>query len=198
MFLYLGNDFTTTANGAVVKFVQCDQCGHEYAYELSRSVQGRAFSVVGLHNREAADRSSSKAQNRLQELLKRACDLVPCPQCGWYQEPMVARAKRRRLRWMRELGRGVGFFGLSILFWGPLVYFGFDRMTPGIKLLLGFGTACGAAIISAALLGIRHAIISGFTPNDEPLDQRIALARSRAVSKEEYLKSAGSHSGFAF
>src|SRR5438445_532876 len=83
-----------TKTGSVAKFVTCEGCGYEYVYILSRKSIGKALSIYALHNQEASNRSQRNADLHLQRLLAKSCDPVPCPQCGWYQESMVRRARK--------------------------------------------------------------------------------------------------------
>src|SRR5579871_595585 len=99
-----GLDYFTTTTGSVLKLVRCESCHAEYAYELQRSAEGKGSSFLFLDNQGAAARASSRAEANLRNKLERGVDLVPCPECGWYQDNMQRKARRLHQRWMLLTG----------------------------------------------------------------------------------------------
>ena len=47
------------------------------------------------------------AMRKLGRALKRHVEPVACPQCGWYQRPMVAEVRRRALAWTERVAVGL-------------------------------------------------------------------------------------------
>lgn len=77
-------------SGSVTKKVRCENCTLGYEYELRRTVK-----LAGESSKEALGR---QAEDRLRKELEEGSDLIPCPSCGWYQRPMIERARREALR----------------------------------------------------------------------------------------------------
>ncbi len=181
--MYLGNDYTATAAGSVIKLVRCEQCSHEYGYKMSRKVSGRAFSALGLNNQNASDAATNLANRRLRRAIARSCDPVPCPSCGWYQEEMLARLRRTRFKWVDTLA--------ILLFMFPI----FATMIEGCyfvnneNALLCFGVtfAVGWSFIPLVLFGRRwlNGIID---PNARAAAARIDLGRQLALSPKRFAR----------
>jgi hypothetical protein len=97
--------------GTIRKDVTCELCSKEYSYELSRKGSGRSTGFI-LSN-AALMEARERAQANLAKILSNACDPVPCPYCGWYQEDMVLRARQLRYRWMNQVG--LYLFPISVI-----------------------------------------------------------------------------------
>src|SRR4051794_22261082 len=96
--------YTVTLTASTTKKVVCEKCGHLYCYEAKRKASGEGMSLLFLDNRGARTRAESYAADDLQMRLQKAIEAVPCPECGWYQEHMVAKARGRDRGLMKELG----------------------------------------------------------------------------------------------
>jgi hypothetical protein len=188
--MFYGIDYTTTVNGSVIKFVHCEECEHEYVYEMARRISRSAFSVLGVHNQEAADRSHRHAETALEKSLRESCDPVPCPQCGHYQQAMVDRIRKTRLKWMKTAA-------LYLMALAPMVVIftliGSERnrkhlvkgtqLAPSIAVIGGY-----LSLIPILLIGRRH-LNRVHDPNSQNVHDRIALGRMRAVSKVQYMQT---------
>ena len=184
--VFIGVDYTTTKHGSIAKFVRCEVCSHEYVYILSRKSTGKALSVLGLHNQEAANRSQSNADSHLREVLEKGCDPVPCPQCGWYQPPMVRRVRQLRLRWMKDVAFVLAALMIVI---GFLFLYGRMKVVPNEEGLLAyFGVVLLGCLVCGAVYATRFMLNANYNPNDEDVEKRLALGRERATSKSEFLK----------
>jgi hypothetical protein len=191
-----------TDEGSIGKVVRCEQCAFEYIYRVSRRSQGRGFS------REAAAR---RAGNNLTILLSRACEPVPCPMCGWLQRDMVRRARQLRFHGLLTssmvlfltavilpvaLGF-VAFTGLPTICLGPAaVILGFVALVAGFRVYADYSATATAICVlvvpgvvtaaAAVLLVLRFVLPWFYNPNATDVEGRIALGKSRAVSKELY------------
>jgi hypothetical protein len=76
-------------SGNVLKPASCENCGQQYEYVLTRTVD-----ETGLGSAEAVGRRADAA---LERTLSEDCDPIPCPACGWYQAGMVRRLRRHTL-----------------------------------------------------------------------------------------------------
>src|SRR5947209_8764612 len=93
-------EHTATAAGTIVKEVRCEHCGSEYVYQMARQAAGSGTSLLFLDEKRAKYRAAKRAQARLQQLLERDCDPVPCPDCGKYQAHMYRAVRRSYQLWM--------------------------------------------------------------------------------------------------
>jgi hypothetical protein len=85
-------------SGTTVKDVCCERCGFEYVYQFQRRTAREVATNVGFYDYKAAE---ARASDNLTHVLRDSCDPVPCPNCGWYQRPMVLRARQLRYRALR-------------------------------------------------------------------------------------------------
>jgi hypothetical protein len=158
MIWYFGRRYTTKLTGSIRQRASCEKCGSAYTYLVTRQGLGQGTSPYMLDNAGAAERAREAAQRRLNDKLQKAIDPVPCPKCGWVQANMVEEARRRRLRWMRN----VGIF-LPIL---TLVPYGLiaAMMRADVNDFTMFVVMLAA--IGFSLLPARALLNSCFNPND--------------------------------
>ncbi len=186
--MFLGLDFTTTASGTVIKFVECEECRDGYAYRMARQIKASEFSPFALDNRRAAQGSHRSATERLRAALAKSCDPIPCPHCGWYQEAMVLRLRRIRFKWATQL--------CILLFLAPLFLVLLLASLIGAKHVLPesyFGPLAGGIAGTAwglipLLLAGRYLLNRRYDPNRKPVENRIALGRNLALSEIQYLQ----------
>ena len=179
--MYLGNTYTATAAGSVLKLVHCEQCNHEFGYKMSRKAAGDAFSTLGLSNQRAADAAETQAGKRLQRKLAKSCDPVPCPECGLYQPEMVARLRVVRFKWLDN-----PVFGLilSPIFMSIFLGGYFARQEQPI---LWFGVLFGVAWGLALAIGLTRTWLNRvIDPNASPANKRIALGKRLSMTKAEF------------
>ncbi len=177
----LGVDWTATASGKVIKFVQCEQCSHEYGYILTRNIDVSTFSVLGLDNKASAKRSQSEASRRLRKALKNSCDPVPCPECGWYQPGMIERARRIRLKWMRQVA--IALVPLSIL--SPIVLLKVLGIGQEQYLICGVVMASMITICPLLILA-RFLLNKNYDPNHKHAEARMAIGIRLSLSKKDF------------
>jgi hypothetical protein len=151
---YHGKRFDSTAAGARLVPVKCDQCGCEYFYELARIGDG-AVSAYLMAHAAAAELAEEKSQRDLQDRLSHEAELVPCPRCNWINEALIDGYRRGRFRNMGKWALGVagagtaGSFMMAWFVWiGPPI----DRALAVYPLLLGPALFCS---ISAVMLLLR-------------------------------------------
>jgi hypothetical protein len=182
--------YTTDLSGATLKPVRCENCHVEYVYRMERTGRGSGTSVLFLENAGARDRATQQATKELRGRLWRECDAVPCPGCGFYQEPMVRVLRRAHRRWLHHTGRAlVGVSSVSLVMayveWLP----NFPHSSPpwllAVCLIIGGVTG----IAGAALLIAKASLSARYDPNATDVKARIALGRSRALLKAELEKN---------
>src|SRR5438128_2002064 len=96
MSIPIGQNFTCTVTGKVVKNVICIRCNCEYVYIMQREVSGEGTSLLWADNQGAKERAAASAQETLSKKLKNDCDYVGCPDCGNYQPNMIRKKRIRR------------------------------------------------------------------------------------------------------
>jgi hypothetical protein len=104
--------------GTTLKRVECEQCHCGYEYEMHRKVTVRA-----LRSQATVDH---RAEAALRRKLKGDCDLVPCPECGWYQSHMLRFVRRR---YCRSVPAASVFF---VLLSAPFLACAAVRVYPGL------------------------------------------------------------------
>jgi hypothetical protein len=173
-----------TADGTDVKNVQCEACGFEYIYQLRRRVNGRASSFL-IPDHQAA---WQQANENLRHALAKACDPVPCPLCGWYQQPMIRRARQLKYRrfWLISL---LLVIATAILAAAGAIVVALMRQQGGPLPWLAtvLFILAGAALVAAPVVVVLKFILSwSYDPNDADVESRIELGCSRAIGKETY------------
>lgn len=84
--------------------VQCEHCDQEYFYELARIGRGRSHTIYGIGQASARAKALARARRKVQKLLDRDLELVPCPNCRQLQPDMIEHARRARLSGMWIVG----------------------------------------------------------------------------------------------
>jgi hypothetical protein len=179
----VGTDYTSTASGAALKLVRCEQCATEYVYRMERTAIGSGTSFLFLDNHGAANRASANAQDALQGKLERGVDLVPCLVCGWYQKHMFPRARREHRRWMFYLGVCLSLGVLPIAFVGAVVN-SMDRDEPPIPWPLFVAVVSLLVSVGFGFLITKFVTARRYDPNSQDVEQRKRLGKSRAMLRE--------------
>jgi hypothetical protein len=184
--------YTATVRGRNLKVVPCENCSTEYLYILEREGSGVGTSVYALNDTGAAGHAQSAADDTLRSVLENDFDPVPCPACGHYQRYMFPKLMETK---------GMGALAVKVLLivgscLAALVALGctlghfqqpsdesFRRMAISWSVLL----ALGVAGLGLSLLNKYQ--IRRFNPNLRDQQERIAIGRSRAVTRAEFEKA---------
>lgn len=183
--------FSATVAGRSVKFVACENCSTEYVYVLEREARGGGTTMYHLNEEGARQDAQSAADETLSAVLANDFDPVPCPACGHYQRHMFPKLLETKgaggVVLTVAVMMGACLAGIGMLYWtvnylqSPNDYaFGRILVTGSILLalsLVGFGLS---------LLKKRR--IRNFNPNLVNQEDRLAKARSRAITRAEYDK----------
>ena len=181
--------YTTTMHGSALKFVPCENCSTEYVYVLERDGVGAGTSMYLLNNEGAADHAKSGAEETLKCVLANDFDPVPCPACGHYQRFMFPKLPETTGMWVHVflvLFILIGCFNAAIaVYWlgAYLVRPNDDAFTNGV--------VAGSVLLPVCLIGlglslVQRSKIRNFDPNAGDPQARIALSRSRAVTRTEF------------
>jgi len=181
----VGSNHTCVATGQAAKLVCCESCALEYVYVLERTVQRSSFSPLFLDEGGAGGRASDRAARALTAALGKACDPVPCPWCGWYQQSMLPAVRRQHRRGLFVAGAcaAVGALPLAIL--GGLLN-SLPKLGPALPWPVFLGLVI--AVFTAGLLMMLAKFVLAFRhdPNrgDPPVNRLIG--RSRAWPRGEF------------
>lgn len=165
----VGQRYTTTVEGGVWKACRCAKCGCAFTYFLRRAARGGAPSLLWLNNDGARRESAATAHAALEQSLRRDCDPVPCPDCGWYQVDMVARARKNLYAWVKTAAILVPVISLM------LVPVGSFFVTDGFRLVRSKSPEYTALLVTtialilaspAVLLLGRQWLVNRYDPND--------------------------------
>ena len=188
-FVYVGLEYTAKYSGGVWRSEACERCGRPFHYYVFLSATGSGHSPYFLDNAGARGRAASRAQERLVRDLVTSPRPIPCPSCGWCNEPAARALRARRYRWMWELGLGlVSFSGLGLAL-GLLLAFLIEDLDAKKRAGPTIAVAVAGALFASGvvLLALRKVRERGFDPNrDIPDDERLTLGRTRALTQSQY------------
>jgi hypothetical protein len=187
MSIPYAREYTAHLSGATLKSVRCERCHAEYVYRMERDGSGSGTSLLFLDNQGARDRAAQQAADELGGRLRRECDAVPCPACGWYQRAMIDALRRDHRGWMQDTGLvllAVSVIGLTVAYVNWLPNFPHGPVAPWLVpwSLIG-GVIAGVA--GVGLLVARVKLAERYDPSANDPWARIAAGRSRAVLKGE-------------
>jgi hypothetical protein len=180
----VGTNYHVDMQGTAYKHVQCEECGRDYYYRMTRDALGGATSWLFLNQEGAQAAAVRKAKEKVEEQLSQESDPIPCPHCGRFQEHMLPYARREYLPWMRGAGRLLALFACPLLLVSCIT-------TRGNNIIFTnpFGAA-GAAVLAVGLglIGLRIALSQRFDANQIDQQRRIDYGRRKCVPKEEFEK----------
>jgi hypothetical protein len=180
-----GGRFVAKVRGRTTKFVCCEACGQNYAYELKRtgvaSEPARLFDHVGP---ETAAKLGAYAD--LRNRLRTGIEVIPCPACGWYQAHMLPKARRLHPRWMVYVG-GCLTFGLIPVTLIGLAINGMneDKGKPSIPWPIFFAGMASLFIVGIGMLIGKYILARSYDPNDDDVETRKRYGQSRALLLSE-------------
>ncbi|HTU92881.1 MAG TPA: hypothetical protein VMF69_22565 [Gemmataceae bacterium] len=183
--------YTATMRGRAMKVVPCENCSTEYIYILEREASGVGTSVYMLNNEGAAGHAQSAAGDTLKEVLDNDFDPVPCPACGHYQRYMFSKLRETK-------GMGIVVITIALLMIGVIAAVGALRCS--LDYLQNQSEAdfrsmftAWAVLLVVCLIGFGLSVLNNrkmrrFDPNVADQQARIAIGRSRAVTRAEFEK----------
>lgn len=90
----IGVQRIATVQGAVWKFVMCEQCHQSYAYLLKLEATGEAHDLLFLDAEGTAEQARVQAANNFVQKARNIVLAIPCPRCGHYQDDMARNLKQ--------------------------------------------------------------------------------------------------------
>jgi hypothetical protein len=161
--------------------VKCARCGCEYFYKFTRIGVGSSQAPYGLGVDRATRKANEKAQKDLQRRLASEAELVPCPQCNWVNEELVAGFRRGSYRKLGDIGGLIAAAGGVI---GIIVVLTFGLTAPAA---LPYVLILPAVLVLAGggLLVARRWLRSRIRPNEEhPLPPKLPPGSPPALIKD--------------
>jgi hypothetical protein len=154
--------------GMVLKLVQCGECGTEYVYQMQRVGYGSHSSTVIAPDSMSTIHAWNRAAADLNRRLLQEVDPVPCPQCGHYQDDMVASIRWQLNGWIRDRLQPallaiaiVAFTGAVVLAIQPLI----SRLPSSFYAIGALTFVLGASLLFARARAERW-FGSRYDPND--------------------------------
>jgi hypothetical protein len=181
-------EYTATVNGRVLKLVPCEYCTTEYVYVLERESKGTARCPYSVLSEDGQARLVSCAEESLQQYLANDFDPVPCPVCGNYQRFMFPKLMQAGCLSMVATAVVLLAGGLSVVGVMLQAVDYLDRPSDQAlwRLAGAFAVLAVIGLIGAGLWATRRAQVRKFDPNAKNKQARIALGRSRAVTRVEF------------
>jgi hypothetical protein len=181
----LVRSYQATAKGSAFRAVTCENCRAEYVYHLTRRVQGISTGSVFAGTIPSWEAAVGRANAELNRTLATEHDTVPCPSCGWYQQPMIAVLRRNHQPWMFLTGTFLLFSTALLLGLFVLALTSVDPPASTVRLLLLRGAAC-TGVVGHGLILARNLIANRLQPNDGEPDVRKRLGQQLAKTKDEF------------
>ena len=183
--------YTTTIQGRDLKIVSCENCSTEYMYVMEREASGVGTSMYMVNNEGAAGHAQSAAVDTLESVLENDFDPVPCPVCGHYQRYMFPKL-------LETTGMGVVFVRLAVILIGcfaavialkrTLEYLS-NPSDAGLKnMITPWSVVPLTCLVGLGLWLLNKRKVRRFNPNAADPAARIAIGRSRAVTRAEFEK----------
>jgi hypothetical protein len=184
-------EYTATMQGRTLKVVPCENCSTEYVYILEREASGVGTSVYMLNSEGAAAHAQSAAGDTLKEFLDNDFDPVPCPVCGHYQRYMFPKLRETK-------GMGIVVITIALLLIGAIAAVGSLKCSLGYlqhpseadfrSMITAWSVLLVVCFIGLVLSILNKRKIRRFDPNVADQQARIAIGRSRAVTRAEFEK----------
>ena len=114
MIYYWGKQLVSEKIGRRAVDVECNKCGCNYCFVMTRIGSGTSSAPYGIGVGRATLSAEKKAQSDLTRQLERGTELVPCPKCNWINEDLVLGYRRGRFRQVGALGIALGFVGTIV------------------------------------------------------------------------------------
>jgi hypothetical protein len=175
--------------GRTTKFVCCEACGQNYAYELKRTGAGSEPVPDWGWGRDSETETAAKvgAVANLRNRLRTGIEVIPCPACGWYQAHMLPKARRLHPRWMVYVG-GCLTFGLIPVTLIGLTINGMNVShggEPFIPWPIFFAGMASLFIVGIGMLIGKYILARSYDPNDADVETRKRYGQSRALLLSE-------------
>jgi hypothetical protein len=177
MGIPIGNQYEYAHSASIRKEVVCEHCECRYGYEMTRSARSTGNSILWLDNEGARERARTRAIRRVERSLEQSCDLVPCPDCGWYQRDMVGKIRLRRIVILTALALipaiAVGVWGSQVAETHP--YWEYNAVR------LRFVAYAIATFFAVPVVGYLIWRLRDVNANHEQRSERITGRRGRAI-----------------
>ncbi|HKI30480.1 MAG TPA: hypothetical protein VKA46_01215 [Gemmataceae bacterium] len=181
--------YTATVHGRVLKVVPCENCSTEYVYLIEREGSGVGTSMYGLNDEGAEGHAKSAAEDTLKSVLENDFDPVPCPACGHYQRYMFPKLLETKWLWIQAVMLVVivfGCFSAVIALYCSVTYLERPNDHDFGKMVAAWSVLLLLCLIGLGLSNFNKFKIRHFDPNLEDQQARIAIGRSRAVTRAEF------------
>jgi len=176
IFIHTQRHVSVPRIGQIEKTVCCERCSCQYGYVTYRRAVARGTYQIWGGKDKAINEASRKAALKVQKLLARAIEPVPCPGCGWVQSAMVRDVRERFGQWMI----GAGVIALAIFLAAAAVIYldSINRpMRAGTRTLIADAIVLGVALC-AGLIAARYALSFLIDPNGTYRTDRLNIPGS--------------------
>ncbi len=105
MHFYFAKHIKRAQPGGRLVRVVCAKCECEYFYHLTRVGVGHGEAPYYIGVGRATRAAEKQAQKDLERRLSREAELVPCPNCNWINDELIAGYRISRYQFLRTLYR---------------------------------------------------------------------------------------------
>lgn len=174
MLFYYGRNYGSSSVGSQVVQVQCDKCGCKYFYELARIGSGHASAPYGIGSAHANRTAAEGSKRDLDRRLALEAELVPCPDCHWINEDLIAGYRLGLCRGWVKFAACIGTIGTVISLLGAwFVSIGPEADRGAVPYFLLAGPAISMTLAGVIVLA-RNLFRNSIQPNRHfPLPPRL-------------------------
>jgi acyl-CoA synthetase (AMP-forming)/AMP-acid ligase II len=174
--IIVNNQHEATVTQTVLRLVACEECDAEYIYSLTREGSGYGNSVYFLDEEGAKERASRRAEENLENQMRSACNAVPCPKCGHYQDHMLPRARAQRAG-IYKVGAGLALILM-------IVFLVLALKSNPIRVGLPIAGVCFLAMLALGMVAL--IIHVSYNPNKKSEEERLEIAAKDASLRNDF------------
>ena len=183
--------YTATVQGRTLKTVPCENCSTEYLYVLQREGSGTGTSMYAINKQGATRHAKAAADDTLKDILENDFDPVPCPACGHYQRYMFPKLLETKSLWLLGVRLAVlvgGCFAAVSAVRYTVNYVQNPNEEGPESLIVAWSILLFLGLVGLGQWLRERYRIRNFDPNRQDQQTRLALGRSRAVTRAEFEK----------
>jgi hypothetical protein len=163
----IGVQHKSTVRGSVWKVVSCACCRERFAFRLELEAEGSDLDLLYIDAKGSQELAESRAQANFLQQVRNSLLAIPCPNCGVFQEEMVALLKERASINSWQIAGLLlivsSFFALKL------------EMDDAWKLTLG------GVLVGLGLLGLGYVVAFRFNPNSGDAEARRVAGQRDAL-----------------
>lgn len=182
----MSDEITVRASASVSKETQCSACLNTYYYQMTRATSASRHTSIRFGSEKAEQKAREVAEARLVERLATEVDPVPCPSCGAYQPEMFEGIRRKKFKLLWVATIVLICFGCISLFATGVCATSVAKDRSYETPLTIAGVLTGLCFVGAIAARVLYkSKKASYDPNSQAIEDRMVIARNRAVTSEQ-------------